>query len=188
MAETLNRRVALGAGAGAFAAMMLQPGWLPAAIAQSAKVQADPRYAFVDRVSEITIPTTDTPGASAAGVPVFVLLAFDEGMNGCEPAMLTALKARLDADAGGAFMAKPAAEQAKILGALDAHAYAAPSAPGSIEYAWRRVKAAIIAGYYTSEIGATKELVFEPVPGGFKNITMGPDYRARSNDGFGGAF
>jgi len=62
-----------------------------------------------------------------------------------------------------------------------------PAAPvGTPAYAWRRIKAAIVAGYYTSEAGASHELVYEPVPGHGGNITMDATYRARSNEGFGG--
>ena len=49
------------------------------------------------------------------------------------------------------------------------------------------MKSAIIAGYYTSQIGASQELVYEPVPGSDANIELTPDYRSRSNEGFGGS-
>ena len=74
-----------------------------------------------------------------------------------------------------------------LLAALDAAAFASPEpAADSAEFAWRHLKAAIVAGYYTSEIGASQELVYEPVPGRFENIRLTPDFRSRSNDGFGG--
>jgi hypothetical protein len=182
----LGRRDVLHAAAGALAAMMLQPGWVSTARAQAAALRTDPRFAFMDRVSELTIPTTDTPGASAAGVPVFVLFALDQRVSGLDPALLPTLQARLDQAAGGSFLARPEADQLRILTKLDTAAYAAPAQPGAPAYAWRRIKAAIVAGYYTSEIGASQELVYEPVPGVTGNIVMGPDYRARSNEGFGG--
>jgi len=182
----LDRRQAMMAGA--VAALMLQPGWLSAARAQAPALAADPRFAFVDRISDLTIPATDTPGASAADVPAFVLLALDEGMNGLNPEMLTALRTRLDQEAGGAFLARSDADQFRLLAALDTATFAAPSQPGSPEHAWRRIKAAIVAGYYSSEIGASQELVHDPVPGEFQNTTLTPDFRQRSNDGFGGAW
>jgi hypothetical protein len=184
----LDRRQAMIAGVGALATMMMQPGWVSAARAQAPALAADPRFPFLDRVSELTIPTTDTPGASAAGVPAFVLLALDSGMNGLTPAMLTTVRDRLDQDAGGAFLARPQADQFRFLAALDKAAYAAQPAAGTPEQAWRRIKAAIVAGYYSSESGATQELVFDPVPGSFENIALTPDFRSRSNDGFGGVW
>jgi len=182
----LDRRDFLGAAAGAIAAMMLQPGWIASARAQAPALKSDPRFAFIDRVSELTIPTTDTRGASAAGVPVFVLLALDQRVNGLDPGLLSTLQLQFDESAGGNFLAKSDAEQLKILADLDAAAYAGPAEPGTPAFAWRRIKAAIIAGYYTSETGGSKELVYEPVPAVSKNIALTPDYRARSNDGFGG--
>lgn len=181
----LDRREFLGA-AGALAAMMLQPGWVTSARAQTPDLKIDPRFAFIDRVSELTIPTTDTPGASAAGVPVFVLFALDQRVSGLDPALLPMLKAEFDKVAGGDFLARSNAEQLRMLAELDAAAFAAPVQPGTPAFAWRRIKAAIVAGYYTSETGASKELVYELVPAVSRNIMLAPDYRARSNDGFGG--
>lgn len=180
-----SRRSLLG-GAAALAAMMMNGAWLSEARAQTAAVKADPRYAFVDRLADLTIPVTDTPGASQAGAPTFVLLALDQKMNGLKPAMLTKVRERLDRDAGGSFVARPAAEQLRLLTALDAAAYAGPAAPETAEQGWRRIKAAIVAGYYSSEVGATTELVYEPIPGKFENIVLTPDFRQRANEGFGG--
>jgi hypothetical protein len=42
-------------------------------------------------------------------------------------------------------------------------------------------KTAILAGYYTSEIGASKELVFDPVPGSRENFTLTDEFRMPSN-------
>lgn len=182
----LGRRDVLKGAAGALAAMMLQPGWVASALAQAPAMKADPRFHFIDCVSELTIPTTDTPGASAVGAPVFVLMALDQQLNGLDPRLLPVLQAQLDRDAGGSFLSCAAPDQLKILSKLDAEAYRVPAAPGTSSYAWRRIKAAIVAGYYTSEAGASKELVFEPIPGSGGNITLKSDYRARSNEGFGG--
>jgi hypothetical protein len=182
----LGRRDVLKSAAGAVAAMMLQPGWVATARAQSPALKADPRFAFIDCVSELTIPTTDTPGASAALVPAFVLLALDQHLTGLDPTLLPLLQTQLDKDAGGSFLSSSAPDQLRILKALDTAAYAATAHAGTAAYAWRRIKAAIVAGYYTSEIGAAKELVYEPIPGHGGNIILGPEYRARSDEGFGG--
>jgi hypothetical protein len=49
------------------------------------------------------------------------------------------------------------------------------------------LKPAIIAGYYTSQIGASQELVYEPVPGPRRaNFVLTAEYRSRSNEDFGG--
>jgi hypothetical protein len=186
--SALGRRDVLGAAAGALAAMMMQTGWVAEVRAQTPALKADPRFAFIDRVSELTIPTTDTPGASAAGVPAFVLMALDQHLSGLDAALLPVLQAQLNQEAGGSFLSRSEADQLKLLTALDTTAYAGRAQPGTPAYAWRRIKAAIVAGYYTSETGASQELVYEPVPGKSANIQLTSDYRARSNEGLGGRF
>ena len=42
-------------------------------------------------------------------------------------------------------------------------------------------KTAILAGYYTSEIGASKELVFDAVPGSRENFALTDEFRMPSN-------
>lgn len=183
----LSRRDALGAGMAALLGVLVDPYWIATARAQAATLERDPRYAFADRLCDLAIPVTDTPGASAAGVAGFVLLVLDRGMGDLKAGMLDAVRRALDAAGGTEFLQLSAARQAQLLAALDARAYAGEKpASDSAEYAWRRIKAAIVAGYYTSEIGATQELVYEPVPGAFRNFKLTADFRSRSNDGFGG--
>lgn len=186
--EKWSRREALGAGVALFAGMVVDVAWLSEARAQGATLRQDPRHAFADRLSDLVIPATDTPGASAAGVGAFVLLALDRGMGDLQPVMLERVRAALDASAGGDFMKASPDRQVAVLTAFDLAAYAgARPAAETPAFAWRRIKSAICGGYYTSEIGASKELVYEPVPGGFRNIRLTPDFRLRSNDGLGGA-
>ncbi|MBC2666703.1 gluconate 2-dehydrogenase subunit 3 family protein [Novosphingobium flavum] len=183
-----DRRALLGA-AGALAVLMMQPGWIAVARAQEGATRRDPRFAFADRLCDLTIPATDTPGASAAGVPAFVLMALDEGMHGLKPEMLDRVMARLDGDAQGMFLGKSVNVQLNLLTGLDRAAYASrPADPLGAEAAWRRIKSAIVAGYYASEVGASQELVYEPAAGTSENIVMPADYRARSNEGHGGAW
>jgi len=182
----ISRREVLGAGSGGLIALLLEPSWIATVRAQGVTRRDDPRYAFADRLAELVIPATDTPGAAAAGVAGFMLLALDHGIGDLEPAMLDAVDRTLKEAGGQPFLSLPATTQTGLLEALDRRAYADKPAVGSPEHAWRRLKAAIVAGYYTSEIGASQELVYEPVPGAFRNFKLGADFRARSNDGLGG--
>jgi Gluconate 2-dehydrogenase subunit 3 len=183
----LSRRAAMSSGAAALAALLVDPRWIAEARAQGTVLRADPRHDLADRLCDLVIPATDTPGASAAGVAAFLLLVLDREMSDLTPGMLTTVTAVLNGDAGGEFLKVPVERQAQLLGAFDQRAYLGgrPSLD-SPEYAWRRMKAAIVAGYYTSEIGASKELVYEPVPGGFRSFKLTPDFRVRSNDALGG--
>jgi hypothetical protein len=178
-----SRRAVLGAGVAAFFAA-LAPEVLVVARARAA---TDPRSPLVDRLCDLVIPPTDTPGAAEAGAGAFVLLALDHGIGGLEAKALTQVQSALDAAAAGAFLRAAPARQEALLTELDRKAFAGEPAAGSAELAWRALKPAIVAGYYTSEIGGSKELVFEPVPDSVRtNFKLTPDYRARSNEGFGG--
>lgn len=183
----ISRRDALGAGAAGLLGILVDPYLFATARAQGASLERDPRYPFADRLCDLAIPATDTPGAAAAGVAGFVLLVLDRRMGDLQAGMLDAVRGALDASGNADFLQLPPAKQAELLALLDQRAYAGDKPPAaSAEYAWRRIKAAIVAGYYTSEIGATQELVYEPVPGAFRSFKLTADFRARSNDGFGG--
>jgi hypothetical protein len=185
--DVLRRRLLL-AGLGAGAVALVEPQLVAAArIAQPALQQHDARYASIDRLSDLVIPATDTPGASAAGAAAFVLLALDRRISDLVPAMYERLRAALDAAASGDFFSLPRAQQETVLVAVDRAAYTGEAQPGSAEHAWKRIKAAILVGYYTSEIGASQELVYDPVPGGTTVVKVTPEFRSSVYDGMGGA-
>jgi len=150
---------------------------------------------LLERVSDLTIPDTATPGAVKAGVPAFIALAIAHGLShanapvppeqfsgGNAPAgagLLDWLGFELDLKAGGNFLAAKPDAQAKALADLDGAAYA----KGAEKSPWRTWKGLIVTGYYTSEIGASQELFFELVPGRFDpDVPVGPQDRAWSND------
>jgi hypothetical protein len=143
---------------------------------------------FVERISDVVLPATDTPGAVAAGVPAFLAMAFDHGLFGGNAATLAELEDALDQRSQARFVNLDATRQTKHIGDLDRETFARPAprpAPASPAHAqnnppgnappapvepeanrlWRIVKLGIVVGYYTSEIGGSKELAFEMVPG-----------------------
>jgi len=182
----LSRRAMISVSVASLAALMLRAA--PADAAAKERAAADPRHAFTDRLAALVIPDTSTPGAAKASVATFVLLALDHGMGGMSPVLLERVRKQLDEAAGQDFNKMSGVRGAQLLAAFDRSAFAAPSpAADSAEAAWRHIKSAIVAGYYTSEIGASKELVYEPVPGKFENLQLTADFRSRSNDGFGGS-
>lgn len=184
--DEISRREMLAASGASLVALMLRTA--PVDAAANTRASADPRHAFADRLADLVIPDSSTPGASKAQVAFFVLLALDHGMVGMSALLLERVRNALNEAAGEDFMRLRGARAATLVGALDQSAFAAASpAPDSVEAAWRHIKSAIVAGYYTSEIGASKELIYEPVPGKFENITLTADFRSRSNDGFGGS-
>jgi hypothetical protein len=129
--------------------------------------------ALLAEAAETVIPATDTPGAKAAGVEKFIIrvlrdcyrpeaqLRFYEGL------------ARLDA-AGRSAHGKgfteltPAQRHAVLLAATKTD-----------KAFFLLLKQLTVAGYFTSEIGATKALVYLPIPGKFQGETpLQPGQRA----------
>jgi hypothetical protein len=125
---------------------------------------------LVCTIAEHIIPATDTPGATAAGVPAFIQLMLAEYYDDDDRAHFLDGLADVDARARRAhqkrFAECTADTQHEILAALDAEAY--PWQPGVPRTPFFRVmKELTLLGYYTSEVGATRELRYEPVPGRF---------------------
>jgi hypothetical protein len=119
--------------------------------------------ALMTALSERVIPTTDTPGAIAAGVPAFIekLLA-DWAMPGDRVpivAGLDAIEARSQQDYKvSAAKATPAQQDALMTLAMN------DQLPGGKTF-FEAFRQLVITGYYTSEIGITQEREYLPVPG-----------------------
>ena len=192
----MNRRelcTALGAAA-ASPILARLPGTAGWAVGRRAHVRAhgralavlDPHQAeTLGVIAEMIIPETDTPGAGAAHIPEFADLMLAEWSSEDERTRVLAGLADLDARSraafGGAFVAGTEAQRTAILTALDAEAQAAlraqaPAAGRAPERTPERpffqmVKALTVFGYFTSEVGATRELHYEAVPGSFDGCT-----------------
>lgn len=152
-------------------------------------------------VCDLVIPPTDTPGASAVGVPEFVELALNHGLDGSRTFggaeaipgaatrppkpegglyLLDFLTYELNARSGGDFLKATPDRQHRALEIIDLAAFAAPRGQ---EPPWRKLKNLILTGYYTSEAGASRELRYELVPGRWDpNLALAPDQRAFSSD------
>ena len=129
------------------------------------------RMTLLERVADLVIPRTDTPGAVDAGVPAFVALALAHGLGGtADP---DAPGAPPDNDYAAWLEVTVGADPAATLPAIDAAAYAKGVRPSP----WKVVKGLILTGYFTSEAGATQALRYELVPGRFD-----PDIPLRPGD------
>ncbi|PAX07751.1 gluconate 2-dehydrogenase subunit 3 family protein [Sphingomonas lenta] len=170
----IDRRDALKGVAAMFGANLFAPigralaQTAPAAAgameAPSAPVFAGPQRALVTALSERIIPTTDTPGAIAAGVPAYIekLLA-DWALPGEKTPILAGLDA-LDARSRADFrvaaaQASPAQQDALLTLSMN------DQVPGAGAKFFEALRQLVITGYYTSEIGITQERVYVPVPG-----------------------
>ena len=167
----IDRRTTLAGMAAMFGSALFAP------IARAAAGQAPPagvigtpvfdagQRALVSALSERVLPTTDTPGAIAAGVPAFIeeLLGTWALPAEVAPLMegLAAIDARSRADHG-----KPAAlasaEQQDALLTLAMN----DGLTGGKAF-FERFRQLVVTGYYTSEIGMTVEREYLPVPGSY---------------------
>ncbi|MCC7462807.1 MAG: gluconate 2-dehydrogenase subunit 3 family protein [Gammaproteobacteria bacterium] len=192
------KRRALLAGAGGLAAAVALWKFVPrersgdrsagaAAGPAAPPAAADP---LLERLCDLVIPDTDTPGARAAGVPAFIALALEHGLAGASPQDRATLQQRLDQRAGGAFLQLDAARQAQVLAPLDAATLTRdPAAATAGEPAWARIKQLIVMGYYTSEAGASRELRYQPVPGRWDpDVPFKPGERESSTNWVGQTF
>lgn len=194
--ETISRREALlrlaWGACGVFAAPVFASGI--AGCGRAAETQTftqahrDLLAAIVDRI----IPPTDTPGASAVGVPGFIeevwTVCFSPEGKQQFLDELAAIDERAQARHGASFLACTSAQQQALLAQVDSEAFQpsprtapAPPPPDSVAWVWgepavasapppfwQTVKRLTLLGYYTSEPGATQELRYEAVPGRYE--------------------
>lgn len=124
---------------------------------------------LLQTLGEIIIPATDTPGASAAGVHHFI----DHFMVYCaskqEQQQLLATLARLEtaaqSDFNKAFLSLTHPQQLQLLNAME---QAQQGFSQSDRRGLKQLKSLVAFGYYTSEPGATQELAYLAIPGGYK--------------------
>lgn len=165
----LSRRGAFRLTAGALLA-----GWTLPTIAGAAEAVATwtPRALSADQARTLSaaadamLPATDTPGALAAGVPQFVDRTLADWSRPDDAARIKAALDAIDAAAqaasGKAFAALEPAERTALLARLDAEARRAKGPDG-----FRQLKDLVSTGYFTSQIGATQALRYDPVPGAY---------------------
>lgn len=173
-----HRRLVLGLGLGL--GLGLEAGTLAAATKLWLAIKQNTAAAIPALLNDIcdrVIPATSTPGALAAGVPEFVLRALSVGIAGAKGDEMD----RLTADLGQDYMNSADARRQQMLIKHDAAAFVTKPPRGT----WPVIKKLIILGYYTSEIGGSRELRYELDPGGFKpDLLYKPGDPAWSNDWF----
>jgi len=140
----LSAPLAAGVLAGCEARGTPDAAWRPRALTPD---QAE----LVATIAEQILPATDTPGARAVGVHRFIDALLAESYPAGERERFVAGLT----DLGRAFQASTPDHQRALLERLDREA-------GPF---FRTLKDLTLVGYYTSEIGATRELHHVPVPG-----------------------
>ena len=85
----------------------------------------------------------------------------------------------LNRAASGDFLSLKPDRQHSILAAYDAEAFGGERR----DHPWKKIKALILTGYYTSEVGASRELQYELVPGRWEpDLPLPPNNRSWSSD------
>lgn len=174
----MDRRQVLRILATSAAAIGLSPIEARALLVPGAPRRAGrPFFAEAERetvtvLADLIIPETDTPGAVEAGVVDYIEMIVAEWLNAEERDRfvrgLRHLDTRADAVTGTRFADAGAGRQAAILTGLEAEGLALndrdPDAPTPF---FEQVRALVLHGYYTSEIGMREELLYQPFPGRF---------------------
>lgn len=134
------------------------------------------QVALLDEIAEAIIPRTDTPGAKDAEVGAFMARFVTDCYSPDDQAAFRAGLVDLDQRAGGSFMALPAADRLQLLTGLDRQAgeqarnawvAADGSGSGSGVHWFTMIKQLVLFSFFTSKVGATEVLRYDPVPGGY---------------------
>lgn len=139
---------------------------------ESVAVGADEK-ALLAEVADILIPTTDTPGAKAAGVEEFIIRVMRDCYRWDEQKKFYDGLAKLDAESktahGKGFSALSVDEKNGMI----------KQTTESNKAFFRVMRELTVVGYFTSEIGATKALEYLPIPGHFQGeVPMTPGQKA----------
>ena len=124
---------------------------------------------LLKQICSIVIPKTDTLGAAEVDTHGFI----DNQLFHCHTiaeqetvlALLTLVDEHAQQQLSSAFLTLTAEQQFQLLTDLD---LGQQSFNQTQRADFKLLKQLICFGYYTSEVGATQELRYDPVPGGFK--------------------
>ena len=164
----MERRHFLTCTAAALAALAARDAWVvellarpPAAAGGNVEPLTGPQTDLLAAICGALLPATDTPGATAAGVPAFIARLYADWMLADEQRSFRDGLADLDAGArmqhGAGFPALEPSSQLQLLEEWDAASVAARNG-GQAPTFFARVKTLALLGYYTSEVGQEREL------------------------------
>ena len=159
----LSRREAIKKAALMMGGTLLLPNILKAyqtpAIQNMAFRMTFAQDAVLAELCETIIPTTNTPGAKAAGVPAFIKKLLADCYEAADSKMFMDGLEKLETDTKTKFSKSFAdvTNEQRIEMVKEVEA--------SKSKFWRLAKELTVFGYFTSEIGCTQALRYEPVPG-----------------------
>jgi len=128
---------------------------------------------LVADLADTIIPDTETPGAKSVNVHYFVDELAANWMTAGERDgflnNLTALDQRIKSERGSSFSSLSADAKSAVLDSLGLELLATGLGSGNRDkHIYLELRELIIFGYYTSEVGASEELLYDPIPGEYK--------------------
>lgn len=147
------------------------------------KVLSEANFNLVGDIADTIIPDTDTPGAKSVNVHYLIdelaanWMTAEERMGFLKD--LTALDERIKSERGASFSELGPEDRGAVLDQLGAEMLLAgedSNALGDItnsddnngrKHIYRELRELTIFGYYTSEVGASEELIYDPIPGDY---------------------
>lgn len=169
--EALQRLSLLLGGA---LSTQLTAGLLGQVVNTGTSVEVTPdQVKLLAEAADTIIPATDTPGAKAAGAEQFIVRVLHDCYVREEQAEFFTGLAKLDAASrtahGRGFAELDKAQRQALM----------KQTAQSDKAFFRRLRELTIAGYFTSEIGATKALEYLPIPTRFDgDVPMAPGQKA----------
>ncbi len=162
--EALKALIALLGGTAAAGGMPT----LVYAAGDSPRVLSDEQLAVLKHAVDVIMPDTDTPGAVKAGVPELIDSMLNDVATPERRDGFIDILGKVDAMAremhGAGLADLDAGQRYAVVDRCDELAFGETE-----DDRWfRPMKQATLFGYYTSEIGASVELRFDPVPGPFQ--------------------
>lgn len=124
-------------------------------------------------IADIIIPETETPSASQAGVPEYIHHYFTNYMTEDDRELFISGVVVLAGGSVAEYLGLDGARQIEVVQALDDKI-----GTDAVNATYKKLKELIVIGYYTSKIGATQTLRYDPVPGPYKEIKLAEVGRA----------
>lgn len=158
-------------------------GRTPMPVSAKALVFSSDQEALIAEIADVIIPTTDSPGAKAAGVAPFI----NTIVSDCYPkdyqdrfkAGLEKVERECKAAYGKSFVQANNDQRTVILKIEESNAYADRKAGAKDAPFWFMIRELTVAGYFTSEAGCTQALSYEWVPGRYEGcVPLKPGQKA----------
>ena len=172
----MQRREALKKAALIIGGISIAPELIAKALSEPyptlSRLPAD-RLVLLAEMADTILPDTDTPGAKAAKVHEFIAVIVEDCFPPDQRPVfwdgLESAEKQCVAMHGKSFVDCSAAERTVFFRKLESEQKRGDSF-------WRQLKGLTINGYFSSEIGATQALNYDPIPGGWM-----PDLKINAN-------